>query len=131
MQGSSGSGSETEPLNGQSQASSSSSATDKPAPARRPIHCGVPVVAPGLVARRREVERARVKDTLRHFVGSVWGGQVRLRGESVRRAEEMQGVGRVWRLRRFWERVARGEGVSPSTSAGSGADAGGRPALSE
>lgn len=71
------------------------------------------VVAPALVARRREVERERVKDSLRRWVGSVWGGEVRSRSESVRRREERAGVGRVWRLRRFWERV--NEGGAPTS----------------
>lgn len=66
-----------------------------------------PQVAPGLVARRRAVERERVKDGLRRWVGAVWKGEVRERGESVRQWEETAGVGRVWRLRRFWERVGR------------------------
>ncbi|KXX83032.1 hypothetical protein MMYC01_200471 [Madurella mycetomatis] len=63
------------------------------------------MVAPGLVARKRAVERERVKDGLRAWVGSVMKGEVRLRGEGLERA----GVGRVWRLRRFWERVGKGE----------------------
>lgn len=66
-------------------------------------------VAPALVARRRAVERERVKDGLRRFVGSSWRGEVRTREEGVRRWEERVGVGRVWRMRRFWERVANGE----------------------
>ena len=61
------------------------------------------VVAPAIVARKRAVERERVKDGLRKFVGSVWIGGVRERGEGVRKWEERVGVGRVWRLRRFWE----------------------------
>jgi len=66
-------------------------------------------VAPALVARRRAVERERVKDGLRRFVGSSWRGEVQTREEGVRLWEERVGVGRVWRLRRFWERVANGE----------------------
>jgi hypothetical protein len=62
------------------------------------------------VAKRRAVERERVKDGLRRWVGSVWRGEVNERAEGVRRREERAGVGRVWRLRRFWERVAS-EGV--------------------
>jgi len=65
-------------------------------------------VAPALVAKKRAVERERVKDGLRRWVGSVWGGEVRSRGEGVRQWEERVGVGRVWRLRRFWERFANG-----------------------
>ncbi|KAK0640804.1 hypothetical protein B0T16DRAFT_336593, partial [Cercophora newfieldiana] len=72
-------------------------------------------VAPALVAKRRAVERERVKDGLRRWVGSVWTGEVRSRGEGVRRWEERVGIGRVWKLRRFWERVANGEAqASPS-----------------
>lgn len=67
------------------------------------------VVAPALVARRREVERERVKDGLRRWVGSVWERRWRELGEERRRWEESRGVGRVWRLRRFWERVGRGD----------------------
>lgn len=73
-----------------------------------PIGGGV-VVAPALVARRREVERERVKDGLRRWVGSVWEGRWRQMAEDRARWEESRGVGRVWRLRRFWERVSRGE----------------------
>ncbi|KAK4168433.1 hypothetical protein QBC43DRAFT_117750 [Cladorrhinum sp. PSN259] len=62
-------------------------------------------VAPGIVARKRAVERERVKDELRRFVGSVWTMGVREREEGVRKWEERVGVGRVWRLRRFWERM--------------------------
>ncbi|KAL2256782.1 hypothetical protein VTK26DRAFT_1125 [Humicola hyalothermophila] len=68
---------------------------------------GVVSVAPGLVARKRAVERERVKDGLRQWVGSVWKGEVRRRAEGVRRREEMLGIGRVWRMRMFWEGMAR------------------------
>lgn len=77
-----------------------------------PAECapGIGNVAPALVARRRAVEKERVKDGLRRFVGAVWTGEVRQRGEGVRRWDESRGVGRVWRLKRFWERVSRGGG---------------------
>ncbi|SPQ23390.1 e28abdca-f6fe-42a6-8672-63d7d521d736 [Thermothielavioides terrestris] len=39
------------------------------------------VLAPALVARKRAVEREKVKDGLRAWVGSVWKRQVRLREE--------------------------------------------------
>ncbi|KAI0836284.1 hypothetical protein F5Y06DRAFT_298642 [Hypoxylon sp. FL0890] len=69
-------------------------------------------VAPGLVAKKRAVEKEKLKDGLRRWVGAVWRGEVRERSEGVRKWEEHAGVGRVWRLRRFWERVGRdGEGV--------------------
>ncbi|KAK4184651.1 hypothetical protein QBC35DRAFT_46227 [Podospora australis] len=64
-------------------------------------------VAPALVARRRAVEREKVKDALRRFLGSVtFKGGVREREEGVKKWEERVGVGRVWRLRRFWEGVS-------------------------
>ncbi|KAI0378954.1 hypothetical protein F5Y04DRAFT_137367 [Hypomontagnella monticulosa] len=67
-------------------------------------------VAPGLVAKKRAVEKEKLKDGLRRWVGAVWRGEVRERSEGVRRWEERAGVGRVWRLRRFWERVGRDGG---------------------
>lgn len=66
------------------------------------------VVAPALVAKKRAVERERVKDGLRRWVERVWTGEVRQRSESVKQWEERVGVGRVWRMRRFWERVGSG-----------------------
>ncbi|KAK1759886.1 hypothetical protein QBC47DRAFT_438150 [Echria macrotheca] len=63
-------------------------------------------VAPALVAKRRAVERERVKDGLRRWLEG-WKGEARMRGETVRRWEERAGVGRVWRLRRFWENQGR------------------------
>ncbi|ROT43805.1 hypothetical protein SODALDRAFT_258111, partial [Sodiomyces alkalinus F11] len=66
-------------------------------------------VAPGLVARRRAIEKQKLKDGLRRWVGAVWKSKVMQREEGMRRWEESRGVGRVWRLRRFWERVSRGE----------------------
>ncbi|KAK7993314.1 activator of hsp90 atpase 1 family protein [Apiospora arundinis] len=77
---------------------------------RRQEGAGVVVVAPGLVAKKRAVERERLKDGLRRWVGGVWTGEVRERAEGVRRWEEKAGVGRVWRLKRFWERVGGKEG---------------------
>ncbi|KAK3401564.1 hypothetical protein B0T20DRAFT_475683 [Sordaria brevicollis] len=68
----------------------------------------VKVVAPGLVAKKRAVERERVKDGLRAWVGGVWMGRVKEREGRVRREEEEMGTGRVWRLRRFWEGVSKG-----------------------
>ena len=70
---------------------------------------GIGNVAPAIVARKRAIEKERVKDSMRRWVGAVWKGEVRQRSEGVRRWEERVGVGRVWRLRRFWERVGRGE----------------------
>ncbi|POR39179.1 Uncharacterized protein TPAR_00622 [Tolypocladium paradoxum] len=73
-------------------------------PGMAPVH-----VAPAIVARRRAVEKERVKDGLRRWVAAKWRGEVREREEHVRRWEESRGVGRVWRLTRFWERVSKGE----------------------
>lgn len=73
-------------------------------PGMAPVH-----VAPAIVARRRAVERERVKDGLRRWVAAKWRCEVREREEHVRAVEESRGVGRVWRLTRFWERVGRGE----------------------
>lgn len=70
-------------------------------------------VAPGLVARRRAIERQKVKDRLRRWVGAVWKGKVMQREEGMRQWEQSRGIGRVWRLRKFWERVGRGEAVAP------------------
>lgn len=73
-------------------------------PGMNPVH-----VAPGLVAKKKAIERERVKDVMRRWVAAKWRGEVRERQEGMRRWEESRGVGRVWRLRRFWERVSRGE----------------------
>ena len=70
---------------------------------------GVGRVAPAIVAQKRAIEKERLKDGLRRWVGAVWRGEVSQRSEGVRRWEERVGVGRVWRLRRFWERVGQGE----------------------
>ncbi|KND92776.1 hypothetical protein TOPH_02868, partial [Tolypocladium ophioglossoides CBS 100239] len=66
-------------------------------------------VAPAIVAPRRAVEKERVKDGLRRWVASKWRREVREREEHVRQWEESRGVGRVWRLTRYWERVGKGE----------------------
>lgn len=68
-------------------------------------------VSPALVQQRRRVEKERIKDGLRRWVGAQWLRAVREKGESVRLREERFGVGRVWRLTRFWERVSRGEAM--------------------
>ncbi|KAK5625989.1 hypothetical protein RRF57_001705 [Xylaria bambusicola] len=65
-------------------------------------------IAPALVAKRRAVEKEKLKDGLRRWVGGVWRGEVKERSEGVKKWEERAGVGRVWRLRRFWERVGQG-----------------------
>ncbi|KAI2621335.1 hypothetical protein GGS21DRAFT_535985 [Xylaria nigripes] len=70
--------------------------------------CGHAPIAPALVAKRRAVEKEKLKDGLRRWVGGVWRGEVEERSEWVKKWEERAGIGRVWRLRRFWERVAQG-----------------------
>ncbi|KAI0193101.1 hypothetical protein F4808DRAFT_464891 [Astrocystis sublimbata] len=69
--------------------------------------CGCAPIAPALVAKRRAVEKEKLKDGLRRWVGAVWRGEVNERSEGVKKWEERAGVGRVWRLRRFWERVGQ------------------------
>ncbi|KAM5371337.1 hypothetical protein ACJZ2D_008035 [Fusarium nematophilum] len=73
-------------------------------PGMAPVH-----VAPAIVAKKKAIEKERVKDGLRQWIASKWKREVRVRQEGVRRWEESRGVGRVWRLRKFWERVSRGE----------------------
>ncbi|KAG7110197.1 hypothetical protein HYQ45_017664 [Verticillium longisporum] len=68
-------------------------------------------VAPGLVAKRRAIEKEQVKDGLRRWVDAVWKRQVLQREEGMRQWEQSRGIGRVWRLRKFWERVGSGERV--------------------
>ena len=68
-------------------------------------------VSPALVAKKKAVEKERLKDGLRRWVEGKWRGEVREREECARQWDESRGVGRVWRLRRFWERVGRGEQV--------------------
>ncbi|KAI1356016.1 hypothetical protein F5Y01DRAFT_114562 [Xylaria sp. FL0043] len=69
--------------------------------------CGCGPIAPALVAKRRAVEKEKLKDGLRRWVGGVWRGEVKERSEGVKKWEERAGIGRVWRLRRFWERVGQ------------------------
>ncbi|TFB03067.1 hypothetical protein CCMA1212_005538 [Trichoderma ghanense] len=73
-------------------------------PGMVPVH-----VAPGLVARRKTIEKERIKDGLRRWISVEWKSQVHERAEDARRSDEIRGVGRVWKLRRFWERMSRGE----------------------
>ncbi|KAK1246173.1 hypothetical protein MKX07_005242 [Trichoderma sp. CBMAI-0711] len=73
-------------------------------PGMVPVH-----VAPGLMARRKTVEKERIKDGLRRWISVKWKRQVHERAEDARRSDEIRGVGRVWKLRRFWERMSRGE----------------------
>ncbi|KAI0420931.1 hypothetical protein F5X98DRAFT_312309 [Xylaria grammica] len=70
--------------------------------------CGCAPISPALVAKRRAVEKEKLKDGLRRWVGGVWRGEVKERSEGVKKWEERAGVGRVWRLRRFWEHVGQG-----------------------
>ncbi|ORY58440.1 uncharacterized protein BCR38DRAFT_352829, partial [Pseudomassariella vexata] len=75
-----------------------------------PSECVEGSVAPGLVAKKRAVERERLKDGLRRWVGAVWRGEVNERSEGVKQREERAGVGRVWKLRRFWEHIGKADG---------------------
>ncbi|KAF7561696.1 hypothetical protein G7046_g2458 [Stylonectria norvegica] len=70
---------------------------------------GPVLVAPGLVAKKKAIEKERVKDGLRRWIAAKLKGEVREREEDIRRWEESRGIGRVWKLRKFWERVSRGE----------------------
>ncbi|CAM1505754.1 Fc.00g113910.m01.CDS01 [Cosmosporella sp. VM-42] len=69
-------------------------------------------VAPGLVAKKKAIEKERVKDGLRRWIATKWKGEVREREEGIKRWEESRGIGRVWRLRKFWERVGRGDDLA-------------------
>ncbi|KAM0250503.1 hypothetical protein ACHAQJ_008594 [Trichoderma viride] len=73
-------------------------------PGMFPVH-----VAPGLVAKRKAIEKERLKDGLRRWVSGKWKGKVKEREEDARKYDETRGIGRVWRLRRFWERMSHGE----------------------
>ncbi|UKZ57281.1 hypothetical protein TrVGV298_011134 [Trichoderma virens] len=73
-------------------------------PGMFPVH-----IAPGLVAKRKSIEKERIKDGLRRWISVKWKRQVNERAEDARRSDEILGVGRVWKLRRFWERMSRGE----------------------
>lgn len=66
-------------------------------------------VAPGLVAKRKAIEKERLKDGLSRWITGKWKGEVKEREEDARRYDEIRGTGRVWRLRRFWERMSHGE----------------------
>jgi len=68
-----------------------------------------PAVAPSLVEKKRAVERERVKDQLRGWLEKVWMVEVKKKEEMARAWLERKGIGRVWRMRVFWERMARGE----------------------
>ena len=68
---------------------------------------GIGHVAPALAARTRAIEREKLKDGLRSWIGAVWQREVGRRSERIRRSDESVGVGKVWRLRKFWERVSR------------------------
>ncbi|KAF7523768.1 hypothetical protein G7054_g11636 [Neopestalotiopsis clavispora] len=81
-----------------------------------PGECVGGLVAPALVATKRAVEKERLKDGLRSWVGGVWKGQVWERGDRVRRWDESRGVGRVWKLRQFWERVAKNDNIGRSAA---------------
>ncbi|KAG5927882.1 hypothetical protein E4U53_002787 [Claviceps sorghi] len=66
-------------------------------------------ISPGLVAKRKAIEREKVKDGLRRWIGGKWMGEVRHREQELRRWYETRGVGRVWKLTKFWEQMSRGD----------------------
>lgn len=70
---------------------------------------GIGHVAPALAARTRAIEREKLKDGLRRWVGAVWQREVGRRSERIRQVDESRGVGKVWRLRKFWERMSHGD----------------------
>ncbi|KAJ2969462.1 hypothetical protein NUW58_g9984 [Xylaria curta] len=55
--------------------------------------CGCAPVAPALVAKRRAVEKEKLKDGLRRWVGGVWRGEVKERSESVKNGTSAQALG--------------------------------------
>ncbi|KAF4121407.1 FBOX protein [Geosmithia morbida] len=76
-------------------------------PGMAPVH-----VSPSILQRGRTIERERIKDGLRRWVEAKWRNEVQEREKRQRRWEESRGIGRVWRLRRFWERISRGEDLA-------------------
>ncbi|KAG5958096.1 hypothetical protein E4U57_001516 [Claviceps arundinis] len=66
-------------------------------------------VSPGLVAKRKAIERENVKDRLRRWIGGKWKGEVQEREQELRRWHESRGIGRVWKLTKFWEQIGRGQ----------------------
>lgn len=66
-------------------------------------------IAPALVAKRKAIEKEKVKDGLRRWIAAKWKGEVREREEELRQWHESRGIGRVWKLTKFWERVSRGD----------------------
>ncbi|KAG6002434.1 hypothetical protein E4U21_003108 [Claviceps maximensis] len=75
-------------------------------------------VSPGLVAKRKAIEKEKVKDGLRGWIGSKWKGQVREREQELRRWSEIRGIGRVWKLTKFWEQMSRGDDALPMSLGG-------------
>lgn len=67
--------------------------------------------APAIVQRKKVIERERIKDGLRRWLEGRWLGEKGRRETEIRQWEEEWGVGRVWRLRRFWEKIGRGDGI--------------------
>ncbi|KAG9255564.1 uncharacterized protein F5Z01DRAFT_547902 [Emericellopsis atlantica] len=68
-------------------------------------------LTPRIVQRKKTIERERIKDGLRRWIEGTWRGRVEVKELEAREWEERWGVGRVWRLRRFWEKMSRGEVV--------------------
>ncbi|KAG5930042.1 hypothetical protein E4U42_003203 [Claviceps africana] len=70
-------------------------------------------ISPGLVAKRKAIEKEKVKDGLRRWIGGTWMGEVRQRERELGRWYEIRGVGRVWKLTRFWEQMSRRDEALP------------------
>ncbi|KAL5600881.1 uncharacterized protein BROUX77_005130 [Berkeleyomyces rouxiae] len=68
-------------------------------------------LSPSIVAKKRAIERELVKDVLRHWVGTVWTGKARTKADDIQALEEQSGIGKVWRLIRFWEQIASKGGL--------------------
>ncbi|KEY66754.1 hypothetical protein S7711_07541 [Stachybotrys chartarum IBT 7711] len=73
-------------------------------PGRAAVH-----VAPSLVATRKAIEKERLKDGLKKWMAVKWRRAVAERQELAKQTHESRGIGRVWRLTRFWERMSKGE----------------------
>lgn len=67
--------------------------------------------APAIVQRKKVIERERIKDGLRSWLERRWMGERGRRENEVWRWQQEGGVGRVWRLTRFWEGIGRASGI--------------------
>ena len=67
--------------------------------------------APAIVQRKKVIERERIKDGLRSWLERRWMGERGRRESEVWRWQQEGGVGRVWRLTRFWEGIGSAGGI--------------------